>query len=607
MPGGTLFRRLIAAAALAVLIAPALAAQEVTVTLPPGQDDLRERVRQSAKSFRLSRDDTPPAPADMIAAARADYLNILQALYAAGHYGPEISIRIDGREASDVGPLDAPERIDTIAITVDPGPRFVFGATDVSPLAPDTQLPPAFRRGEVAGAEVIGDAVSAGIDGWRAAGHAHAEPGDQSITARHRAAVLDVGITLVPGPRLDFGDIVVTGNEDVRTDRVLAISGLRPGQQYSPQQLDDALRRLRRSGTFQTVAITEAETPGPGNTLDLELLAVELPKRRIGFGAEISSLDGASLNAFWLHRNLLGGAETFRIDGEVIGLDGRSGGPDAEIELNFTRPATGSPDTDLTATATLFHIDEPDFLSQGVAAELGFIRYARRDLTFTGALGLLYAHDETPFGESEYLLLTVPLTARLDRRDDPLTSREGYLVDVEATPFLGLQDSDSGARLYADARHYLTFGDRVTLAARAQFGTVLAAAIDRTPSDFLFYSGGTNTVRGQPYQSLGSDILVPAEDGSLTEASFGGRSFVGVQLEARVGITESIDAVGFADIGIVDETQFPTSDANWHAGAGIGVRYNTPIGPIRLDVATPIGNEESFSGVEFYFGIGQTF
>jgi translocation and assembly module TamA len=100
---------------------------------------------------------------------------------------------------------------------------------------------------------------------------------------------------------------------------------------------------------------------------------------------------------------------------------------------------------------------------------------------------------------------------------------------------------------------------------------------------------------------------VPAQDGSLTEASFGGRSFVGAQLEARVGITESIDAVGFADIGIVDETQFPTSDANWHAGAGIGVRYNTPIGPIRLDVATPIGNEESFSGVEFYFGIGQTF
>ena len=602
-----MIRRLTVAAALGLLLALPLAAQDVTVTLPSGYDDLREEIRQSAKSFRLVQDDTADLPADLIAASRADYVNILQALYAAGHYGPEISIRIDGREASEIGPLDAPPRIDTISISVDPGPRFTFGRTELAPIAPGTQLPPTFRSAEVASADVIGDAVSAGIDAWRAAGHAKAEPGEQTITARHQASILDVGITLVPGPRLTFGTIVVTGNKDVAADRVLAISGLRTGRQYSPQDLEDALRRLRRSGTFQTVSITEAETPGPGDTLDLELLAVEMPKRRIGFGAELSSLDGASLNAFWLHRNLLGGAETFRIAGEVIGLEGGSGGPDAEVTLNFTRPATTSPDTDLTAELALFYIDEPDFLFQGVAAELGFIRYARRDLTYTGALGILYAHDKTPFGESEFLLLTAPISARLDRRDNPLTSRAGFFVDLEAIPFLGLQQSDSGVRLYTDARHYLTFGDRLTLASRVQFGSVLGAAIDQTPSDFLFYSGGTDTVRGQPYQSLGSNVLVQAEDGTLTEESFGGKSFLGAQIEARLAVTDSIDAVGFADIGIIDSTQFPTEDADWHAGAGVGVRYNTPIGPIRLDVATPVGNGEDFDGFEFYFGIGQTF
>jgi translocation and assembly module TamA len=599
--------RRLTAAALGLCAALPLAAQEVTITLPQGSGALRDTIEQGAQSFRLANDGTVHPPADLIAASRADYQNLLQALYAEGHYGPAISIRIDGREASSLGPLDAPARIDRIIITVDPGPRFTFGRTALAPLAPGTALPETFRSGDVARSDVIGDAVSAGIGAWRDVGHGRAEPGTQAITARHSDALLDVDITLVPGPRLTFGEITVSGNEDVRTERVLAIAGLRPGLQYSPELLEDALRRLRRSGTFATVAITEAEEIGPGDTLALDILAVEMPKRRIGFGAEYSSLDGASINGFWLHRNLFGGAETVRIAGEVIGLDGRSGGPDAEVTLTYTRPATRNPDTDLTAELTAFYIDEPDFLFEGFGAEVGFIRYARRDLTFTGEIGVVYAYADTPFGEAEFLLLTAPFSAALDRRDNVLNSRAGYFIDIEGTPFLGLQNSDSGLRLYGDARYYLSFGDRMTLATRGQFGTVLAAAIDRTPSDYLFYSGGTNTVRGQPFESLGATIDVIAPDGTVTEASYGGKSFLGAQLEARVSVTDSIDAVGFADIGVVDANQFPTDDANWHAGGGIGVRYNTPIGPIRLDIATPLGNDEGFSALEFYVGIGQTF
>jgi translocation and assembly module TamA len=584
-----------------------LSAQEVSFVLPSGAEDLRDPIEQSAQSNRLTNSDTPPTPSDLIAATRADYLSILQTLYSAGHYGPEISIRVDGREASSIGPLEAPARIDTIVVTVDPGPRFVFGQTDIAPLAPATELPETFRSGETAESGIIADAVDASIDTWRAAGHAKADIGTESITARHTDSVLDIDVTLVPGPRLTFGAINVTGNVDVRTERVLAIAGLRPGLQYSPQLLDDAQRRLRRSGTFQTIAITEADTPGPGDTLDIEILAVEMPKRRIGFGAEFSSLDGASANAFWLHRNLFGGAETFRAEAEVVGLEGRSAGPDAEVTLNFTRPATRNPDTDLTAEFTAFYIDEPDFLFEGFGLEVGFVRYARADLTFTGEVGVLYAYADTPFGDAEYLLLTAPLSARLDRRDNALNSREGYLIDLEATPFLGLVNSDSGARIYGDARYYLSFGERLTLATRGQFGTVLASAIDRTPSDYLFYSGGTETVRGQPYNSLGATVEVTNDDGTVSLASYGGKSFVGAQLEARVGVTGSIDAVGFYDIGIVDAAQFPSDDANWHAGAGVGVRYNTPIGPIRLDIATPVGNGETFDGFEFYIGIGQTF
>ena len=599
--------RLLPAAALLLLAALPAAAQEVTVTLPPAAEDLRASVEPASQTLRLSRDGLDHTPADLIAAARADYQTILQSLYAAGHYGPTISIRIDGREAATLGPLDAPPRIDAIAIAVDPGPRFTFGTTALGPLAPATTLPETFRTGETAAADTIAAAVSAGIDAWRAEGHAKAEPGPQAITARHADAILDVDITLIPGPALTFGTITVSGNENVRTDRVLAIAGLRPGLRYSPQLLDDAQRRLRRSGTFATVAITEAENPGPGDTLDIDILAVEMPPRRLGFGLEISTLDGVGANAFWLHRNLFGGAETFRAELEVIGLEGRSAGPDASLRLNYTRPATRNPDTDLTAELSAFRVDEPDFLYQGLGAEVGFIRYARPDLTFTGELGAVYALADTPFGDVEYLLLTLPLAARLDRRDDPLNARAGYYIDIEATPFLGLSNSDTGARLYGEARYYLTFADRVTLAARAQAGSVLAASVEGTPSDYLFYSGGTDTVRGQPYNSLGADVTLVNRDGTTTQADYGGRSFLGAQLEARVGITDSIDAVGFVDAGVIGANQFPDDTSGWHAGIGIGARYNTAIGPIRLDIATPLGNGDSFDSVEFYFGIGQSF
>ncbi len=129
---------------------------------------IEETVSQSAQSARLLRGETPPPPADLVAATRADYLNILQALYGIGHYGPEISIRIDGREASTLGPLDAPGRIDSIVITVDPGPRFTFGRTEISP-RPRYGCPETFATGQVAAADVIGDAVTAGIDAWREA------------------------------------------------------------------------------------------------------------------------------------------------------------------------------------------------------------------------------------------------------------------------------------------------------------------------------------------------------------------------------------------------------------------------------------------------------
>ncbi|MBC7156121.1 MAG: BamA/TamA family outer membrane protein, partial [Rhodobacteraceae bacterium] len=124
------------------------------------------------------------------------------------------------------------------------------------------------------------------------------------------------------------------------------------------------------------------------------------------------------------------------------------------------------------------------------------------------------------------------------------------------------------------------------------------ARLRETPRDMLFYSGGGGSVRGQPYQSLGVFVL-------RADQKSGGRSFFATSGEVRLDVTEAIGLVGFVDAGFVSPDEF-LSEGDWHSGAGLGLRYATPIGPIRLDVAAPVSGTTG-EGVQIYVGIGQAF
>ncbi|EYD76277.1 Outer membrane protein, OMP85 family [Rubellimicrobium mesophilum DSM 19309] len=595
---------------LAALLPLAAQAQEATLALPPGTDDsLRDVLEGSSLTLSLESEGLT-APQDYIAAARADYRRLLAGLYSEGYYGGVISILVDGQEAATIQPLEAPESIRQVTLNVTPGPRFTFGTTAIAPLAPATELPPAFAPGEVARSLVVEEAATAALTAWREEGNAKAQVGSEQITAVHPASRLDVAIGIVPGPELTFGDVTVSGNERVRTRRILRIAGIPTGRVFSPEDLDRAATRLRRTGAFDSVAVVESDAIGPNDTLPIELQVVESLPRRIGFGAEISSLDGLSANAFWLHRNLLGGAERLRIEGEVsdIGSDAigtASGGTDYALGATFSRPATFSPDNDLTVSAEISQEDQEDYFLQQLTFDVGITRYATDTLTLSFALGYLAAHEETDLATRDYTLLTAPLTATWDRRDDPRDTRSGFYIDAEATPFLTLTgDTGNGARLYADARYYRSFGSRFTLAARGQLGSVFGADRGDVPQDYLFFAGGSDTVRGVPFQSVGVDLPDPETPGETV--TLGGASLAGLQLEGRLGITDNIGAVAFADAAFVGEDSF-SSDGDWAAGVGIGARYNTFVGPIRLDIATPATGDDAFGQVQVYIGIGQAF
>ncbi|MEZ5675182.1 MAG: BamA/TamA family outer membrane protein [Thalassovita sp.] len=167
-------------------------------------------------------------------------------------------------------------------------------------------------------------------------------------------------------------------------------------------------------------------------------------------------------------------------------------------------------------------------------------------------------------------------------------------------PFVGLSGEASGAQLKFDSRIYRKLDPeaRFVAAGRFQLGSVTGPALSETAPDFLFYSGGGGTVRGQPYQSLNVDL-----GGGNT---IGGRSFVGFSGEIRAKITSAISIVGFADAGYIGSESFYDGSGEWHSGAGLGLRYDTSVGPIRLDVAAPVSGSTG-DGIQVYIGIGQAF
>lgn len=584
--------------ALSPALSPAAQAAEARLSIMGAEAGLEGRLSAASLTLALLGEGQARGD-DLIAAAQADYGRLLGVLYERGHFGAVISIRIDGREAANLSAFDAPGRIGRIDITVEPGPVFGFSRTEIAPLPERATRPEAFRPGEPATTAAMREAVAAGIDAWRHAGHPHAEPAGQQITADHRNSAVDARFTLTPGRAATFGRLRQQGSSAVRFARIEEIAGLPTGVPYSPERLDRVAERLRRTGAFSSVRLIEGERIAEDGSLDITLELVDAPPRRIGAGIEATTDEGLTLTGFWMHRNLRGGAQRLRFDAEIAGIGGSRRGLDARLAGRYTRPGTFTADTSLSGEAELTRRQNAAFrvIALDVGATLDHVFNPRLE----GSAGIRlrrFTVTGPGVGTRTGSLVALPVSLVRDGRDDRLDARQGFYGALGLKPYAvtGTRPG-AGSRITLDARTYQPLGGgRVVLAARLQAGSLVGAGPGTAPPDFAFFSGGGGTVRGQPFESLGA----PGSGGTR-----GGQSFLGAQLEARVGIGRRLGLVGFVDAGHVGARSVPGTAGDWHAGAGIGVRYDVGIGPLRLDVATPLRGGPG--GVSLYLGIGQAF
>ncbi len=588
----------------------------VTFEVRGGGDDL-QRLLERASGLWTERETPASGATGLLSRARGDYRRILAALYNNAYYGGEISILLAGREAADLA-LDSPMPAEVpVTIRVRAGPRFHFGEARIvnapppNPRRDDERtetIAEAFSPGARANAGAINAASTDAVDRWRHLARPKARESGREVVADHATNLLDAVIVLEPGREARFGRTSVTGGGRVNPGFVAYMADLPQGGRFDPDRVQAAQDRLARLGVFSSIRIEEAPEIAPDGTLDMTVAVADGPARTIGFGATLGTIEGLGVEAYWEHRNLLGRAERLRFEASVASL-GVTNSPDEfdyQGAIRFTRPGVINPHTDFISALVARRLDLDAYREQSISASVGLQRTFARGINGEFSLVGTKARFTDVFGHRDFLMLGPLARGDYDRRNDPLNATRGYYLEAEATPFYEAEYGNVAARGYLEGRIYRGLDDdeRFVLAFRSKVGVYSGPDERESPPDQLFFAGGAGSVRGYAYRSIGIDVTKSGGG----EGVGGGRSLVEGSGEARLRLTERWGGVAFVDAGYVfSSSTFGGDDSDLRAGAGLGARFFTGLGPLRVDLATPLDRRKDDDAFAVYIGIGQAF
>ncbi len=515
----------------------------------------------------------------------------------------------------------------TAVIDVLPGPRYSF--SDIVIDADPTEPPDLIRKNLVL---KTGDPiVAARVQGAEANvavalpenGYPFAEIGQRDILLDQETGDGVYTLPVTTGPRSRFGEIQTTGDLAFDAEHVGVLARFEQGELYDSRMVDDLRQALVATGLFNTVSVLPQQTGEPaGEGTEYATILVEQeagPPRTLAGSAGFGTGQGFRVEGSWTHRNL------FPPEGALIGR-GVVGTQEQGAGVTFRRSNAGQRDRTFQATAEALHSNYDAYEA------------------FTGRLSALISYDSTniwqkPFtyaygvqligtNEQDYDFALQDLSRRtffiggligqagIDRTNSLLDATEGFKITAIIEPEGSLQDGFTPyVRARLDGSAYFSPTDAITLAGRVRVGTIQGIErFDLAPSR-RFYAGGGGSVRGFGYQQLGPRVVLDNPDFDPDDPDesadpfiyrpLGGRSLNEAAAEVRYRFG-NFGVVGFVDAGQVYEDTLPDfSDLRF--GAGIGGRYYTNFGPLRIDLAMPLDRRPGESKFAVYVSIGQAF
>jgi outer membrane protein assembly complex protein YaeT len=457
------------------------------------------------------------------------------------------------------------------------------------------------------------------------------------VAVEERAGDSDRAVTValvgLVGQAAVFGPVSIEGNLSVGPNVIERALDFKPGERFSLASVQHSQRRLYDLGLFSLVNITSAEDGARGREVPMRVTVAEGNHRQVEFRAGYGTEEKVRAEATMRHLNFMGGARTASAQGKWSSLD-------RGIRTEIRQPHLGRPDLSLTLSGQTWYANEPAYtlhtrggratltqaLSQpdvvsGRAAvssvALGWI-YEREayaistdglaDPTFRSQLIALGLDPTT--GKGNGILNALALDYRRSTAPSVLDSTRGYVVQAHLERGGGWLPGDFDyLELSLEGRHYLSLGRLGVLAHRARAASIDGRGASERSVPFFkrYFLGGSNSLRG-----WGRFEVAPLSEGGLP---IGGHSLVELTSEIRVPVTERFGAVAFVDAGSVQANPWDLSASALRYDVGPGLRYASPIGPLRVDLAfqlNPIPGLQVDGAPEprrwrVHFSIGQTF
>lgn len=581
------------AAALAVFAAtPAGAAENYVVRYdgaPPGMARLFDKI----SNLKLERRSYPTAAAIRRIGA-SDKTLLENALKAAGYYAAKVEFRIEGDRESGA-PLGA-------VFAIAPGPLFRI-ATHVVVYDDDSEgkRPNTFEDAGVAVSEKAdGASLENNQSRFLAALFAAGFP-EARIIARRAEARLEDGVAtavyvFASGRQARFNGVTVEGAPRTDDSYLADLKTWEDGETFDRARLVEYRDRLAATGLFASIDVEPGRIDDDGGAL-VRVVVKERKARTIGAGVSFSTTEGPGARLYLEHRNILRRGESARV--EVEGSEVRQA-----IDLSALKPLPRFPGA---AFAGLNFANETTdaFDARSLALSAGLSKKWLDDRLETRA-GLAFETSKVEprlvgaaaVADERTYFVSAPVSLTWSTEDDPLALTKGLKTSFFATPYAG---ADAFTRLEATIRSRTRFGaeDRFTLAGRARFAATLGSGLRDLPVNKRVFSGGGSSVRGYDYQAVG-----PLD---VSGTPVGGRSAVEAALEARARVYRRLELAVFADAGGVHAQSLPDFAGDYLVGAGAGLRYHSPIGPIRIDIATPLERRATDRAFQLYISIGQPF
>ena len=617
----TLARLALLAAAATLMQPPAHAAdpQPYDVTIAPTGDGAIDGALHDSSTLIGLQKTAPVGPFALVTRAQNDVGRLQDALHSFGYYAASVRLTVDGR------PLDDPNLPDmlaakpadsraAVAVSVDRGPLFHLRRVTVDGAITQAERAKlGIAPGDPAVAAKVLAAQGNLLAALQADGHALAKVGAPDAVETPADHVLDVTFHADPGPRVDIGRVAVDGLKATNDAYVRRRLLVHPGEPYDPAAIEKARQDLANLGIFASVNASVPDHLAPNGTIPLTFNVVERLRHAVSFNVAYATDTGATAGVTFTYRNVFGNAETLALNAAITQAETGAliKAPGYNFGVTFTQPDWHARDQTLAYNAAYL---KENLYAYSRKAELAGVTLSRKLSDAWSVFGGLSGVNEAvtqeatltsyTLGRTNYELVQVPLGVSYDSTGpdglfNPTHGIKAKLTVTPTEPFGGGSSFFTLAELTGSTYVNLSGTEgRSVIALRGTLGSALGAGTFQIPPDQRFYAGGSATVRGYRFQSVGPLFL--------DQRPTGGSSLTAATVEYRQRFGESFGAAVFVDAGQVGRSAAPFSGALFE-GVGVGARYYTSIGPIRFDIAVPLEKRRKDQILEAYIGLGQAF